>query len=356
MSAPDQSHSRSAVIKAIAGNFIVTVGKAAAAFLSGSGAMLAETLHSSVDTLNQCLLLVGYHRSLRQPTRKHPYGFGAEAHFWGLLAAIGILVFGGGFSIYHGVHGILEPETPDHIFTALIVLAFATVVEGWVLVSVILNLLANKGDSGLLDYIRTQGPGTLTVLLEDAVAVLGCLVAAAALILVQITGNGIFDAIAQLVIGSMLGVIGLYLIWNNRGALVGRAVRDDELNRLRTFIEDLEGIERVTELKTRQLTASTYTLKAEVVFSGGSLAGHIMREFVDQARDANTEKKMYEILGRYADALFVQQARHVDIMERKITEHFPGVMYIDLEPHLRDELPENEPGNESVSPAPLSLQ
>ena len=117
------AESRSAVLKAIVGNFVITLAKAFAATLSGSGAMAAEAIHSLVDTLNQCLLLIGHHRSMMKPTPRFPYGFGAEASFWGLLAAIGILVFGGGYTLQHGISELRHPQLPVQIELAFGVLS-----------------------------------------------------------------------------------------------------------------------------------------------------------------------------------------------------------------------------------------
>ncbi len=79
------NHSKSAIVKAIVGNGVITIAKCFAWLVSGSGSMLSETIHSLVDTLNQGLLLIGDTRSLMQPTKKHPYGFGMEANYWGPL-------------------------------------------------------------------------------------------------------------------------------------------------------------------------------------------------------------------------------------------------------------------------------
>ena len=131
----------------------------------------------------------------------------------------------------------------------------------------------------------------------------------------------------------MLGVVGLHLIWRNRGLLVGQALDDHELQRLRVFLEDLDGIDRVTNLKTRRLAANSFTLKAEIVFSGGELARGVIGEFV---RDPDATRPRAELLGRFADRLMEEQARHVDRLEDEIREHFPGAAHIALEPHLRD--------------------
>ena len=328
--------SRAAIVRAIAGNAFVTLAKTAAWLVTGSGAMLAESIHSLVDTLNQGLLLIGHRRSLLAPTRRHPYGFGPEASFFGLLAAIGILVFGGGLSIQHGLHGLEHPELPDHIGLALGVLAFSTIVEAWVLWTVFRDLKRTRGKRTWGRHLRAQASGTMTVLLEDAAAVLGCLIAAAALLVCRATGDGVYDAIAQLVIGIMLAAVGLFLIWRNRGMLIGQSVPEEELGPIRTFLEDLHGIDRITNLKTRQLGAHKFTLKAEVVFSGGELAQRLMRNHIDAVRAAESTSQAAEALGRFADRLMEEQAIYVDKIERDIRIAFPKVVDIDLEPHLRD--------------------
>jgi len=330
-------NSKSAVIKAIAGNAVITVGKGAATLASGSGAMAAETLHSLVDTLNQGLLLIGHRRSLRPATSRFPHGFGVEANFWGLLAAIGILVFGGGLTIQHGIHALAEPKVPNRVPLVLGILAFATITEAWVLWQVIVMVARSRGDKPWRRHLRDQSASTITVLLEDAAAVLGCLLAAAAVGLCVATGDGIYDAIVQLAIGGILALVGLYLIWRNRGALIGQAVAPELVVEITRFLADLDEVDRVTAVRTRQLSADTFTLMAELVFSGGGLAGPLMDDHVKSISNATDDHDRAETLGRFADRLLVEQARHVDAMEEQIAAKFPGAVYISLEPHLRDD-------------------
>lgn len=327
------SDSRSAIVLAIAANAFITVGKAGAWLVTGSGAMLAETIHSFVDTLNQGLLLIGERRSLLAPTPRHPFGFGPEASFWGLLAAIGILVFGGGLSIQHGVHALGHPEVPENLIWALGVLGVSTIIEGAVFLSVLRGVARSRGQATWKAHLAVQPPGIVTVLLEDLAAVLGCIVALIALAACHYTGNGIYDAIAQLVIGGMLTLVGLHLVWRNRGMLVGQAIPDSQLTLLRTFLEDLDGIERVTNLKTRQLSAHTFTVKVEVVFNGGELAQRLIPEFKERFDESDNRP---EQLGRFADKLMLIQAQIVDRYEDEIRAEFPGATHIALEPHLRD--------------------
>lgn len=329
-------HSKGAIIKALVGNGLVTLFKLIAWVFSGSGAMLSEAIHSFVDTLNQVLLFVGYKRSLAPATARHPFGFGVEANFWGLLAAIGILVLGGGMSIQHGIHGLSHPEMPTNLVLVFVVLAVAFVIELWVLYSVVKDLQKTRGERGWIEHIKAQPPGTLTVLLEDAAAVMGCVLAAIAVGMSAALGSGVPDAVGQLVIGAMLAIVGVYLIWSNRGMIVGASLPAKKNSEIQRFLEDLPGIDRVTSLATRRLGRGKFRVKAEVVFNGGFIAGRCMGEFTQPIAECVTPEDAAPLLGRFADACFLEQAKHVDWLERKIYEAFPGADFIDLEPHLRD--------------------
>ena len=74
MSAP--SGSLLPLIAAFAGNMAIAVLKGVAASLTGSGALLAEAVHSLADSTNQVLLYVGLRRARRKPDALHPFGYG----------------------------------------------------------------------------------------------------------------------------------------------------------------------------------------------------------------------------------------------------------------------------------------
>ncbi len=330
-------NSKAAVIMAISGNAVITVAKGTAAFFSGSGAMLAECIHSAVDTLNQCLLLIGHQRSLSKPTARFPYGFGPEASFWGLLAAIGVLIFGGALTIQHGIHALSHPEVPGHFWLSVGVLTFAALLEAWITWAVLMALKPTKGDKGWWEHIKTQDPGTITVVLEDSAAVIGCLLALTAIILCHATGDGIYDAIAQLFIGTMLALVGLYLIWKNRGLLIGQAIAKEKVDAIQQFIADFDCVDQVVNVKSRQLSAHHYRIKAEIVLSGGEIAEGTIPKYAQRVIDAQDEAAANEILGRYANALFIEQAKYIDKIEQEVRERFPGAVFIDLEPHYHGE-------------------
>ena len=118
--------------------------------------------------------------------------------------------------------------------------------------------------------------------------------------------------------------------------LVGQALPEAKLQLIREFLEDLEGIDRVTDLKTRQLSSHEFQLKAEVIFSGGELARRLMADYVDPVVATTDEEEAAAVLGRFSENLMVVLAEHVDFLEKEIRAEFPGAIHIDLEPHVRD--------------------
>ncbi|HSF47332.1 MAG TPA: cation diffusion facilitator family transporter, partial [Burkholderiales bacterium] len=119
-----------AVYGGITANFLIAVAKFVAAFFSGSAAMIAEGVHSLIDTANQCLLLVGIHRSRKPPDDRHPYGYGKEIYFWGLIVAVVLFGLGGGISMYEGVQHVLHPSELGDPTWSYVVLGIAFVAEG----------------------------------------------------------------------------------------------------------------------------------------------------------------------------------------------------------------------------------
>jgi len=173
------AESKVAVYGAIAANVAIATTKFIAAGMSGSSAMLSEGIHSTVDTGNGLLLLVGIHLSQRKPSVEHPFGHGKELYFWSLIVAVLIFGVGGGVSAYEGILHMLHPEPLQDAFWSYVVLAAAAVFEGTSFAIAARQFWKEKGDAPLWTALRrSKDPSTYTVLAEDSAALAGLLAAA----------------------------------------------------------------------------------------------------------------------------------------------------------------------------------
>ena len=261
---------RRTVIVAGAANVFVGVIKLAAGLLTGSSAMLAEAAHSAADTLNQAFLLTSVRRGQRPADPSHPFGYGQERYFWSLLAAFGIFVAGGGFSIFEGILA-LGHEGGGDLLIAYIALALAGVAEGTSLVRAYSQMRseARSSHTELVEHVQRSPDTTVkAALFEDTAAVIGLVLAAAGLLLRQLTGSGVWDAAASMAIGALLIVVAVKLGLDSRDLLIGRAADPDEQRAIREEIEQTPGVDALVELLTMQLGPDHLLVAARVDFSG----------------------------------------------------------------------------------------
>ncbi|HEX7269335.1 MAG TPA: cation diffusion facilitator family transporter, partial [Streptosporangiaceae bacterium] len=261
---------RRTVIVAGAANVFVGVIKLAAGLLTGSSAMLAEAAHSAADTLNQAFLLTSVRRGQRAADPSHPFGYGQERYFWSLLAAFGIFVAGGGFSIFEGILA-LGHEGGGDLLIAYIALALAGVAEGTSLVRAYSQMRseARSSHTELVEHVQRSPDTTVkAALFEDTAAVIGLVLAAAGLALSQLTGSPVWDAAASMAIGALLIVVAVRLGLDSRELLIGRAAGPAEQQIIRAEIEETPGVDALIELLTMHLGPDDLLVAARVDFSG----------------------------------------------------------------------------------------
>jgi cation diffusion facilitator family transporter len=282
---------RRTVIIAGAANVFVGVIKLVAGLLTGSSAMLAEAAHSAADTLNQAFLLTSVHRGQRPADPSHPFGYGQERYFWSLLAAFGIFVAGGGFSIFEGILA-LGHEGSGHLLIAYIALALAGIAEGTSLIRAYSQMRgeARRGHTELVEHVQRSPDTTVkAALFEDTAAVIGLVLAAVGLVLRQLTGSGVWDAAASMAIGALLIVVAVKLGIDSRDLLTGRAAGPDEQRAIREEIENTPGVDALIGLLTMHLGPDHLLVAARVDFSGDisgdeteDLATKIDRQLTDR--------------------------------------------------------------------------
>ena len=258
------------ILKSLAVNVIIAVSKGVAAALTGSGAMLAETLHSFADCGNQLLLLKGVRSTRRPADREHPFGYGRAMYFNSFIVAL-LLFFGGGvFSIYEGVHKVAHPETVEDVGIALVILVISILLEGWSTLGNIRAMNQRRGKVGFFRYLReTKDSDLIVVFGENSAAVLGLLLAMGALVLAYETGDGRWDAVGSLAIGGVLVGVATFLAREVKSLLVGEAA-DPALIQSFEELADLDpNVERVLNVLTLQQGPGEIVVAAKLKFRSG---------------------------------------------------------------------------------------
>jgi cation diffusion facilitator family transporter len=212
------------IFRALGANFAIAVAKGVGAVITGSGAMLAETLHSLSDCANQVLLLVGLKQSARPPTPQYPLGQGRNLYFWSFMVAMLLFLGGGAYSIYEGIHKLRHPSSLSSPGVAIAILSFSLATEGWAMTGALKAINARRGDRSLIQYLRETKDSDLVVIFgEDFAACIGLALALAAVVITAVTGDPLFDALGTLGIGAVLVGIAVFLATEVKSLLLGES-------------------------------------------------------------------------------------------------------------------------------------
>lgn len=249
-----QANSIKAILYALCANFAIAVSKYIAAFITNSGSLLAEAVHSTADCGNQLLLLLGMHQAKKPPSDDYPLGFGKETYFWSFIVALMLFSVGGMFSIYEGWHKLVVPEAVHYPQIALGVLAFGIIAEALSMWGCLKEVNKTRGDKSLWRWFRTSRNAELVVIFgEDLAALLGLVFAFIAVTVTWITGNPFYDAIGSIAIGSLLLVIAVMVGIEVKAMLIGQGVEDSVKQDMLTFLKQQECIEKLYNILTMQM-------------------------------------------------------------------------------------------------------
>lgn len=242
------------ILFAFLANFGIAVTKTIAAIITGSGALLAESIHSFADCGNQVLLFFGLRAAKRKPNKEHPLGYGKEIYFWSFIVALILFSMGGLFSVYEGIQKINSHEGLNNPTIAIVVLAISMVLEGASLFGCISQINKGRHNESLWKWFKNSRRSELVVVLgEDVAALLGLSFAMLSVVLSIVTGNPVFDAIGSIGIGALLIVISLFIAVKVKGLLIGQSADEETNEQIRNFLETRPEIERVLNLITLQL-------------------------------------------------------------------------------------------------------
>jgi cation diffusion facilitator family transporter len=264
----DNDQSTSHIIQSLLVNLAITVAKGVAAVITGSGALLAETLHTFADCGNQALLLLGVSQAKRPPDDSHPLGYGRTIYFWSFMVALLLFTGGGVFSIYEGIHKMLEPEPVEQIWVGLGILLFSLLLEGGSTISNIRELNKRRGATPFFRYLRDTKDSDLIVIFgENAAASVGLIFATAALLVAYYTHDGRWDAAGSIMIGLVLVGVALFLATEVKSLLIGESADPAIEASAREVIKEHPALEKLLHIITVQQGPGEVMVSLKVGFS-----------------------------------------------------------------------------------------
>ncbi|WP_447970641.1 cation diffusion facilitator family transporter [Nitrospira sp. M1] len=264
------SGSKKVIYAALIGNALIAVTKFAASALTGSSAMLAEGIHSLVDTGNQGLLLYGLHKAKKPADEKFPFGHGKEVYFWSFVVAILIFALGSGISLYEGVLHIFHPEPVENPMINYIVLGLALIFEGGAWFFAFKEFSNAKGKWSYMQAVqRGKDPTIFMVLFEDTAAVLGLVVAFVGIWLGQVTGLAYLDGAATVIIGLILGGTAVWLAYETKGLLIGESANREVVQSIRQIAGGFSEVTHVNEVLTMHMGPEFILVNVSVAFYDG---------------------------------------------------------------------------------------
>ena len=289
------------VYGAIVANFLIAILKFIVAAITGSSAMLSEGIHSTADTGNELLLLLGLHQSKKPPDESHPFGHGQDLYFWSLIVAIILFSTGGGMSIYEGITHLINPAELKNPLWNYGVLAFAFILEGisW---SIALRefLKRKRPEESIWTSLRSsKDPSVFIVLGEDSAALTGLIVASFGVFLTERFQSPIPDGIASILIGIILGIVAIFLAYESKSLLIGETADLTMIKDVHKLVLNDPNVEQARRPLSMHFGPNEIFLSLDVQFRQDLPASELVKV--------------------------------VDELERKIHQHYPSVGRIFIE-------------------------
>ncbi len=263
--------SRKVIYAAIVANLAIAASKFVAAAFTKSSAMLAEAVHSTVDTGNELLLLFGMKRSTRPADPLHPFGHGKAIYFYSLLVAVYIFGAGALLTVYEGISRLRHPEPPQHLGWNYLVLALSAAFElySWRISYRELNLRKDPDESTWDEIIGSKDPTIFTVFLEDSAGIAGTVLAFLGLFLGQTLHSRDFDPAASILIGLLLAAVALLLGRESGALLIGERTNRAVIRRVKKIITADPAVEQAGDILTMQLGPNQVFLTVDIRFRRG---------------------------------------------------------------------------------------
>lgn len=244
------SQGTKAVKAALLANLLVAVIKIISAVITNSKAMLAEGIHSTADSLNQILLLIGIKQSEKKPDDVHNFGYGKSQFFWSLMVGVILFFIGGAYAMVEGYHKIIHPETIEYAWLVVGILFVAAVIEGKALSIAYKEFKAESDGCNVFEYIKeTTNSSVIVILLEDSAALVGLLIAFIGTLLAMFV-HPVFDGIASFLIGFLLTFVAYTLVREIYKLIIGESMTPQEHQEIKEQIDSYQIVDTVLSVRS----------------------------------------------------------------------------------------------------------
>ena len=275
-----------AVIAALLANLGIAIAKFVAFAFTGSSSMLSEAIHSLADSGNQVLLLIGNKRSKKKADAQHNFGYGRRRYVYGFIVAIVLFLVGGPFSLYEGFHKWQHPEPLTDWWIAVVVLLVAITLESLSFRTALKEANRSRGKRSLARFVKdARQPELPVILLEDLGALIGLVFALFGVGFAVITGDGRFDALGAMAVGTLLVVIAIFLAIEMTAMLVGESAIPEEVEAIRRALEAADGVNKVIHLRTLHVGPDELLVGAKIAVDRSDTGAHIAAA-IDSAEGA----------------------------------------------------------------------
>jgi cation diffusion facilitator family transporter len=277
--------SSKSIYAALFANLLIAVTKFIAGAIGNSASMIAEGIHSVVDTINQLLLLLGLKLSKKKADKYHPLGYGKELYFWSFVVSILIFGLGGGVSVYQGITHIIHPEELGDPTWSYVVLTASVIFEGSSLIIAAkeFNKL-REGQTWWNAIIKSKDPSTFLVLFEDSAAVAGLFIVAICLWLSHHLHQPFIDGIASLLVGLILIFVSLILARESRSLLMGEGIKTNTKKRIRQITEGDKAVLKLMHLMSTYQSPEEILVMMIIAFKPDLNTGEI-NDAIDRIRE-----------------------------------------------------------------------
>jgi zinc transporter 9 len=186
----------------------------------------------------------------------------------------------------------------------------------------------------LWQYImRIKDPMLMTVLLEDIAACSGVILAAGGIGMTILTNNPIWDGVASLCIGGLMGLVSGALVTMNKRYLTGQAVDVKTVAHIHDIIMKRSSVEAIARVQSQWVGPYSFAYKAEIDFDGAYFAKSLREIGYEQKfLSLKDSKELRDLLNLYTEDVTKMVENEIRVIEAEIRATFPEAGFIELEP------------------------